>query len=439
MTFKQKTALRIGNGQHEETDSDLMRDGRGYPFIPGTSLAGIFRYQAQKKNISPAVEERLFGYVNPSTSDANSSAILFGDATLDSDIRDSGISIGRRDGIRLSEWGTVLDSSKFDFQIVETKAEYTSIIEWEGTESQYKSELEEIIEPILCQFIQTGIHVGARTSRGFGHMSVNVRKKEFEFPKDLKEWINTNPYFPQMFQDAEMLQGKYEKMDYEFILTFKMCGPFSIRVNTARMDILEDGTVPDSVPLENANGIPVIPGTSWGGAFRHHMHALLRDTGISEKSNTMKELDRYFGIGYESEEHIKSKLSFSESEIEIKNEKKQKMTTVRTALDRFTASPKTGSLFTSMLYVGGSGTLSIHMNREFIDSGYFELLTASICDLHLGLLSIGGEAAVGRGIMELTGLTLNGKDIFYRMLHSIEEGGTLNWTKEEKNNGYEMG
>ena len=92
--------------------------------------------------------------------------------------------------------------------------------------------------------------------------------------------------------------------------------------------------------MENANGIPVIPGTSWGGAFRHHMHALLRDTGISEKSNTMKELDRYFGIGYESEEHIKSKLSFSESEIEIKNEKKQKMTTVRTALDRFTASPK---------------------------------------------------------------------------------------------------
>ena len=58
-------------------------------------------------------------------------AQFIGDVTLDSDIRDSGISIGRRDGIRLSEWGTVLDSSKFDFQIVETKAEYTSIIEWE--------------------------------------------------------------------------------------------------------------------------------------------------------------------------------------------------------------------------------------------------------------------------------------------------------------------
>ena len=51
MTFKQKTALRIGNGQHEETDSDLMRDGRGYPFIPGIVLQG-FSAIREKKYIS---------------------------------------------------------------------------------------------------------------------------------------------------------------------------------------------------------------------------------------------------------------------------------------------------------------------------------------------------------------------------------------------------
>ena len=39
----QKSPLRIGSGENEITDSDLMIDGKGCPFIPGSSVAGVLR------------------------------------------------------------------------------------------------------------------------------------------------------------------------------------------------------------------------------------------------------------------------------------------------------------------------------------------------------------------------------------------------------------
>ena len=44
----QKSPLRVGNGDAEVTDSDLMLDGRGFPFIPGSSIAGVLREQYGK-------------------------------------------------------------------------------------------------------------------------------------------------------------------------------------------------------------------------------------------------------------------------------------------------------------------------------------------------------------------------------------------------------
>ena len=56
LTFSQTAPLRISNGDVENTDSDLMLDSRGLPFIPGSSIAGVLR------SFVPESEgEELFG------------------------------------------------------------------------------------------------------------------------------------------------------------------------------------------------------------------------------------------------------------------------------------------------------------------------------------------------------------------------------------------
>ena len=75
-----------GNGMHELSDSDLMLDGRGLPFIPGTSLAGIIRHrvgsicsdkETLKSGCSANIEKAGEGVEETSNT---SSAIIIGDA-----------------------------------------------------------------------------------------------------------------------------------------------------------------------------------------------------------------------------------------------------------------------------------------------------------------------------------------------------------------------
>lgn len=436
LVFEQNSPLRIGNGHHEESDSDLMLDGRGIPFIPGTSLAGVFRHKAIENEIDEEIENRLFGFVKTSGSkedkkNAESSAIIFSDAVLAKEDVNSKLSLGRRDGVGLSAWGTAKKLAKFDFQIAETTSKFYSVIEWSGDDAQYKSEIEEVIEPILKHYIATGIKVGARTSRGYGSMDIEVRKKVFDFPDNLDMWLDFEPFVIEAFAEAELLEGEIGKSDAKIEIGFHMTGPFSVRVNTAKTELAEDGSIPDSVPMENIYGNPIIPGTAWAGCFRHHMHDLLRDVGVEEGSSEMKKVDELFGYDDNASNIKKSVFTFSETEVVVDNKQLQKTSVMRTAIDRFTASPKNGALFTSMVYTGGTGKLYISFDRRKVNEKHLELLAACICDLHLGFMSLGGEASIGRGLMQVDKVSYNGADKTAKMYETIDKEEPLNWLKEE--------
>ena len=435
MFLTQASPLRIGNGQHADSDNDLMLDGRGLPFIPGTSIAGIIRHKAETFTSDEQVLMNLFGVVIPGDNTvAIPSRIIIGDAVLGCDTSNDNVLFGRRDGVGLEEWGTAKKKSKFDFQISETDSVYRSIIEWTGNDDQYQVEIEKIIEPILKHYIASGFEAGARTSRGYGKFTVLIKKKLFNFPEELEQWMDFNPYSDNAFDDEEVLEGNQQSDSCEITLNFDFISPFSVRVNTAKTEIMEDGSVPDAVPMENYKGNPVIPGTAWAGSFRHHMHDLLRDAGFRQNSEEILEVDKVFGIEG-SGSCGRSKISFSESEINIKDKDNQKTSVMRTAIDRFTAAPSNTALFTNMVYSGGNGILHISFEKESLPEKYLELLAACICDLHLGLITVGGEASVGRGIMRVTGLKYNGVDILDKMLATIDNNSSLDWLEEEKNNG----
>ena len=77
LKMNQVSPLRIGNGENDVTDNDLMCDSRGIPFIPGSSIAGVIREKYEK--LIGKDSNQLFGMIKGS--DISESRILVSDAT----------------------------------------------------------------------------------------------------------------------------------------------------------------------------------------------------------------------------------------------------------------------------------------------------------------------------------------------------------------------
>ena len=435
MRFVLRSPLRIGNGMHELSDSDLMLDGRKLPFIPGSSLAGIIRHRSEQICGDKSVMDRLFGVIKESDESKKEivimpSAVMIGDAVIRNDAAAENVYISGRDGVGLGEWETAQKGAKFDFQIAETDQEFYSVVEWTGNDDQETAEITNVLEPVLKSFIATGMSAGARTSRGYGKFAVDIVKKTFLFPDDLDDWIKFDAYAEDAFKQGTALEGRQLKTESVIRIAFRMKSTFSVRVRTARVEVMDDGSRPDAVPLKDFKGNPVIPGTAWAGIFRHHMHHLLRDTGVEELSPEMNAVDRIFGMSNKKGEMFKSLINFSETAICIEDEKKQRLTIMRTAIDRFTASPRNGALYTNMVY---SGELIIEFRTDELTSGQKALLAACICDMHTGLLTVGGQSSVGSGLMQIEKISVNGADRTADMEASVNDGAPLNWLEVTEN------
>ena len=383
----QKSPLRISAGLGEQTDSDVIRDRRGLPFIPGSSLAGLLR-----EEFDSLTADRLFGYIRKN-GETQESRLLVSDAVLPNDTK---VRISRRDGVGLNERKTAIRGAKYDFEVVESDTPYVAVLELRDPD--YTHEL----EAVLDRWIALGVSVGARTTRGYGSMDVGIRKRAFSIPGELDAWLDFDPFVEGAFQNCQDRSASDAKADGMLILraALTMDGSYSVRMNTSALAQAGDRVVPDTVPMENRLGDPVVPGTSWAGAFRHHMRALAQDCGLGEQA--MNEIDALFGVGGGKE---KSRSAIRFSETDVKDSKR--MTVTRTAIERYTAAPRNRALFTSQVAVGGGGELVITLpaNTSDLLKG---LLGVTLCDMNFGLLGFGGENGIGRGSAIITELTVNG-------------------------------
>lgn len=391
-----RSPLRIGNGVNQVTDSDVMTDKRGLPFVPGSSIAGVLRDRVDQQ-----YKESLFGYVDGE--EIRESMVIVSDAVLPGDVIASDAEITSRDGVGLDDWGIAIRGSKYDFQVAECGRPFTCIMEADILDA----EAEQALEQLLCEFVGNGIRLGARTTRGYGQFSVSVRKKVFVFPEQIEAWMRFDPYVDDAFKEGESLIGSGDTgHDMHIKIHFSIVGNVNVRVRSTDYEIQEDGTKPDSTMLVNAKGQPVIPGTAWAGAFRHHMRDLVRDCHLKQEEDVLKKVDRLFGKMAEQVDHLKSSITFSESEIFGGKD----VTISRTALDRFTMTPRNAAVYTVRYLQGGSGSLEIVVAEKSLDPTQLQLLQIALMDLDLGLLPIGGEKGVGRGCVTIDEIEVNGTD-----------------------------
>lgn len=418
--FTLASGLCVGNGTNIETDNDVLTRGDGRPYIPGTSFAGIYRSylmnkydkQLKKEEKENGIIQNLrdyFGYVyiNQSTDgsgekDAIESKLMVYDGEVIGNYL-----ISNRDGVKLDEYKTAMKGSKFDFQVVNAGTKFRTFLEVnDGDENGFTQE-------ILSLWKSESIIIGGKTTRGLGAVKdVSIVKMEFEFPKDAKKWIEFDMYSEKQMWEEETSVSHKSFNCHVIELNLVQNGGISIRQYTTEV-ALQGKTAPDYRQLKNkvvcdgdngAKEMPVIPGTSWAGAFQHHMKKL----GLSKG-----EIDGLYGYVEQKEKNTSEKASKQKSKIIFSESYVKDSTSVqisRNAIDRFTGGTKEHALYTESTEYNGITKLKIIIPK---DLGVKEknALCASIADLQEGFLSVGGETAIGRGMFKIEKIFVNKKEL----------------------------
>jgi CRISPR/Cas system CSM-associated protein Csm3 (group 7 of RAMP superfamily) len=456
--------LRVGSGQGEQTDSDVLCDADGHPFVPGSSLAGAFRHYLGEIYTGKEEQEAIRGLFGPRLRDVGlKSRLICHPMTFE-----GAVVVSKRDGVRLDAYKTAEPEAKYDMQIVERGAPFQLRLEWVIRSANTESEAME--EALICALIDGlalgKLTVGAKGRRGFGELAVTgvgVDKFDHRNREDSRRWLDWD--WGEIEQSCDKwepgksaligkhrtvdLSGRRTGEDYELCVPLKIKHTIMIRhyaTDPESEDLdadyvqlksvvardgspgpsdpnAEDGQSKDEANKKTYPQYPVIPGTSWAGAIRHHLAALLEDLGVKEQ-DANKKLEKLFGPLQDNRDVNRpessasalwaSYLRFAESVIEGGWD----LPTTRTAVDRFTGSARTGALYTSRPWVGGTTKLRVRWRH---DPGKDDDLSPDVVcglmiwvirDLEEGLLAVGGETAIGRGLLESEGkIELNGKPL----------------------------
>ena len=408
--------LAIGSGENASTDSDVIVDSVGKPFIPASSLAGVLRSYVTQNSGRPSACA-VFGFI-PNSKKAKAEDPGYDES--DCGEREclvrvyDGLFVGGSDDFFITNRDMValknkvgIDGAKFDMQAVETGALFTAFIELLQKDVTYQidgvdktvSIVDEIDAAILA-LDEDRIRLGSKTSRGYGSVSVKCQSMEFT---DTQEWLDFDMMGADAW-DAATTESLVHHNNCKLMLDLELQGGISIREYTTKPGT-EKEAMPDYMQLSlhllktDEKPTPVIPGTSWAGAIR------ARYLTFSDKQ-TMEAL---FGFVHQKpmdgdDKVMKSTITFSESILTGGVWK----TTTRNAIDRFTGGTKDGALYTERTYYGGSTKLEISFAKA-PDKKQMKLLSACLADLHNGFLAVGGLTSVGRGLFKIT--SVNGSEL----------------------------
>jgi CRISPR/Cas system CSM-associated protein Csm3 (group 7 of RAMP superfamily) len=421
-----KSPLLIGDGAGETADNckdiHVLKNQDGAAFIPGTSICGVLREDFTNSDTL----QKLFGCcdkfpnsINIEKSDSKKeekeewqSAIQIDDVKL----LDSQIIY--RDGVKIDGLtGTGEKGGKYDYEAVErgAKGDLNILINLRG--SHAKENFKGAVAELLGN-LQSGIRVGALTSKGFGVVEVeNLDAQFYDFTRkaDVVAWL-TGKSAAEKINPAEKITADTENFVVDADFSFNssvIVRNYDVSENERKANIsavTEDERKANisAVSLKSLQDF-VIPGTSLKGILRHRAEYIFGRLNLDKKF-----LDKLMGSA--EGEKIKSRLIVSESYIENKNV--AEVAHSRNKIDRFTGGTLQGALFTSKpLYQKNIDAPTLHLHFEIINAKNFEagLAILLLRDLWLGKVAVGGEKCIGRGTLKGVSAKINFKGESYEL------------------------
>ena len=430
--FKLSSPLSVGSGKNDFTDKDIIKKRNKVPYIPGSAIAGVCRNSL--KCLSEQDQEKYFGFVqiNESTSGENinkkantseNSRVIFYDAcVIKEDIEKCFVT--KRDFVALDEYKCALTGKKYDIEILEPGIRMVTYVE-----QNYYSENElDIVDLIEKAWMNHGISFGSKTMRGLGEVDVvKIQKINFNLRKteEVDSWIEFDMYDENSWKAVEP-QNNYEQATTakdEMMIKLELVQNSGISIRRYTSEVTKGKVQPDyeqlTVYSNTKNPIPVVPGSSWAGAFRHHMSQWLNKDQIED----------LFGYADKKRKRI-SKISFSESQLKGAKEK----IFSRNAIDRFSGGTVDTALYTEKTYYGGETVLCIKIIGTVCENQK-RALSAAITDLHMGFLAVGGETSIGRGLFNINNVRIdkcndktelseiNDTTLYYDLIGAMDNSG----------------
>lgn len=462
LSGKLTAPLLIGSGEAKESDMDVIVDEEGLAFIPGTSLAGSLRAYL-KKILKRETLEDLFGGSRAGKTESGSP--MYADSQSRLYVYDTCLKqpkLEKRDGVRLTETKTAQNQSKYDYQTVERETQFDMYLEIIQRQKQLEKEKgstgEQLcavqekdlkhIKACVAGMIKGELRLGGKSRRGFGKVEIcrmNIISFNLMNQGEYKEWLDWDFFSEGAFEKkgnplyGEELRklGKEMRKRQEHVLLIPLELTNTLLVRQYGRQVEQDCVT--LLGRHKGKMTAIIPGTSWAGALRSRIAALLMPyMGQRSWQDAQELLAPFFGTwqaeNRKKEGLLASRIIFEESAIEGGHG----LPLTRNSIDRFTGGTVTGALFTEQVWYGGRTELIIrfpaqeNQKEEEAFHPWLGLLLWAIEDLKNGLLSIGGEGGVGRGIFEGKGdMMLDGERLSNELLSQYQRAAAK-WCKEQK-------
>ncbi len=380
--------LCVSSGEEKWTDSDILKDADGKPFVAGSSVAGAMRAYLENEKDCPG----MMGYLG-TDGNGKMSSVYISDMIFD----EKTVAFSIRDGVSLNDNKTSKTESKYDMEILQAGVEAYFFIELVIREEDDESEMDSEIKAVIYGINQSEIRLGNKKTRGFGAFEVTA--------VSCKCYDKTNYLaYAQAYENKTWMDAENEIEDYKFCsdrkyvktikveVPLRMKGGISIRQYAARKG------EPDYVHLTD-HGMPVIPGTSFAGAIRHRIKDILsklEKNGTKMPADISDVMDYAFGF-VNKKEACASGIIIDEAVILHA----KPLTMTRTGVSRFEGAVKKGALYTDRTYVDGDFILrmSVQLRDNPADAKWIMgILMLAVKDLQNGFLAVGGLTSVGRGV-----------------------------------------
>ena len=417
--WKLRSVAHFGDDETGIADMCLLQDPDGKPFIPGASIAGAGRNFLAKQLLpwtqysdpkgidkEPPELKQFFGGASKNDT---MSALIVADGIYASEK----VIISIRDGVRIeAESGTAVDKAKFDVEVVERGTEFTLEFVCIIREGDCQSEYEKLFLALLHGFEKEGIRLGARTRRGYGRGTVDnwdIRDLKMKNPQHVMAWLSGDVWNSN--QGTTTLSPSPLPTDqqrhFRIEADFELCT--SLLIRSSSEDPKKKDEVPDTTHL-HSNQKPVIPGTSFAGAFRHRAALIANAIGWKRKNKDADAVCDMFGPVHKQdekrEETQQTSLWASRVSIEERLVKKvEPQWQDRVAIDRFTGGSLQSALFNEKpvypisLKDSVQTNVRLRLTLEEPEKAEIGLLLLTLRDFWYGNAPIGGETSSGRGTL----------------------------------------
>lgn len=420
VSMKTQTPLRISSGIDDGiTDILVLKDKRGKAFIPGTSVAGVLRSRINSL-YNDKTEEKLFGDVE--NKDGNQSMINISDIVLEN------AQVINRDGIKIDPVTDVsIEGAKYDFEAIDRGAEGSLNIEMTVRKNDLQEENKPIISyrhnefavkddgvydelaATLADILTTGISVGALTTKGFGRIKsiepVQFYVFDFSDENTAGKWLS---YLDGKYTDKPAYTGSVTaevlaQEDFVMNMDFALKSTLIIRDYDVLEPVQKDENEPKAVQMKSGSEY-VIPGTSIKGALKSRAYNILMKLKNNDEDKVNDFLDSFMGRekGKNGEKDNGARSNLYVDEVYIKPAQVKAMKQTRNRIDRFTGGTIESNLFTDEpIYQVEEKMPSVCMKVRIKECQKEQagLMLLLLKDLWLGNLAIGGNKAIGRGVL----------------------------------------